>query len=55
MFRSGIAVAEAVAGSSDSTPSPGTSICRGCSPKEQKNLKKNKKGKVSICDKIDIF
>ena len=37
-FGSGIAVAVAVAGScsSDSTPSLGTSICRGCGPKKKK-------------------
>ena len=41
-FRSGIAVAVAQASgySSDLTPSLGTSVCRGCSPKEQEKKKK---------------
>ena len=37
----GSSVAVAVAAcSSDSTPSPGTSMCRGCSPKKKKKKKK---------------
>ena len=41
-LRSRVAVAVAVAGSysSDSTPSLGTSICHGCSPKKQTNKPK---------------
>ena len=41
-LRSGVAVAVAWAGrcSSNSTPSLGTSICRGCGPKKQKDKKK---------------
>ena len=39
---SGIAVAVVVAGGygCDLTPSPGTSICHGCSPKKTKKKKK---------------
>ena len=41
-FRSGVAVAVAVAGSCnfDSTPSLGTSICHGLGPKMQKKKRK---------------
>ena len=44
---SGVAVAVVWAGSysSDSTPSLGTSICRGCSPKKTKKKKKKRKRK----------
>ena len=44
---SGVAVAVVWAGSysSDSTPSLGTSICRGCSPKKTKKKKKEKPNK----------
>jgi len=39
-LRSGVAVAV------DSTPSLGTSICRGRGPKKQKNIKKERKPQV---------
>ena len=44
-FGSGVAVAVAQAGgySSDETPSLGTSICRGSSPRKGKKTKKKKK------------
>ena len=46
-LRSGIAVAVAYASgySSDSTPSLGTSICHGCSPKKFKRQKKKERKK----------
>ena len=37
-----MAVVEAGSNSSDSTPSLGTSICRGCRPKKKKKDKINK-------------
>ena len=36
-----VAVAEASSSSSDLTPSLGTSICSGCSPKKQKEKKED--------------
>ena len=46
----GIAVAVARAGrcSSYSTPSLGTSTCRGCSPNKSKKINKNKKGHLDL-------
>ena len=38
-YGDAVAVAEASRCSSDSTPSLGTSICRGCSPKKTQNKK----------------
>ena len=42
-FRVALAVAVAGSYSSDSVPSLGTSICRGCGPKKTKDQKKKKK------------
>ena len=51
-FRSGVAVAVAVAKasgySSNLTPSLGTSICRGCSPRKGKKKKKKKQNSIKL-------
>ena len=43
---SGVAVAKAGSYSSDSTPSLGTSICRGCGPRKDKKSKKKKDPRI---------
>ena len=41
--RIAVAVAQAGSYSSDLTPSPGTSVCHGCSPRKGQKTKKKKK------------
>ena len=44
-FHIAVAVVQISSYSSDSTPSQGTSICRGCGPKNDKNKQINTKNK----------
>ena len=52
-----VAVAEAGNCSSNSTPSLGTSICRGCSPKkrESKKASKQEKSAYGVSEKHDLM
>ena len=49
-----VAVVYAHSCSADSTPSLGTSMCYGCSPKKQKKPKNNKKSFWCILDQIGL-
>ena len=48
-----MAVVQASGYSSDSTPSLGTSICHGCSPRKDKNKKIEKRGRKDTTARED--